>query len=510
MFIIFLILVTLISPILAETSDTLSAVSQKPYHRIYLPPPGESQVLRQWLIQKADANDCQAQHELCLRYLQGLGFPPDTGQAIFWLKKAVKAKFPAALYNQGIFLNNGIGMEWNPFDAYRSFQAATQTGMAEAYYAVGIIHTDNLIIKRDFKLAASYLKQAASQGFAPANDVLAELERRGLITPDTLKMNSCPDSASPNPDDWSTSSVLIDPNLSPDLINFNSDSLSDSQRDSLVVEILNKKSPELKSMLGITDSVSHGHSSDLSGIGLITTAASNSNPEALLILGRIYQKGIQTPKDPIKAMSCYLRAYRLGSPKATEVLYSILENQTLYDSLQSRIRRNNAEAMFVRAELSALGFDYRLTQEQAMDLLLKAVEKKHVAATIEAGLCYYTGTLVKKDKKKAYEYWSKSAALGEQEGLIRIAFTTILEDTLSASHHDQIIVLQNAAEKGSVLAQASLAYCYRNGLGVKQNKGRAANLYWSAAQRGNDAAYQSLKGMYNEIRPYDEEFQMPE
>ncbi|MBP7461502.1 MAG: sel1 repeat family protein, partial [Candidatus Delongbacteria bacterium] len=222
-------------------------------------------------------------------------------------------------------------------------------------------------------------------------------------------------------------------------------------------------------------------------------------------------QGFKTRKNLITALACYVRAYRLGSPKAAEVLVTLLDDASIYDSLQLGIRKSNPEAMFVRAAMSALGFDYRLTQNQAMDLLLKAVEKKYPAAAIEAGLCYYTGTLVKKDKAKAHEFWKRAAQFGDREGLIRIAFTTILEDSNQThSHRDDIQTLHLAAEQGSVLAQASLAYCYRNGIGIVQNKGRAAGLYWSAAQRGNDAAYQSLKSMIDEIRPADPEFLMPE
>ncbi len=43
---------------------------------------------------------------------------------------------------------------------------------------------------------------------------------------------------------------------------------------------------------------------------------------------------------------------------------------------------------------------------------------------------------------------------------------------------------------------------------MKENKGLAAKLYKKAAQRGNQTAYNSLKKMYDEIRPLDEEFQL--
>ena len=69
-------------------------------------------------------------------------------------------------------------------------------------------------------------------------------------------------------------------------------------------------------------------------------------------------------------------------------------------------------------------------------------------------------------------------------------------------------MLKTYSNKGSVLAEAALAYCYEKGIGVNQNKARAARLYRQAAQRGNEAAYNSLRNMYDEIRPDEEEFQI--
>ncbi|MBP7460983.1 MAG: sel1 repeat family protein, partial [Candidatus Delongbacteria bacterium] len=254
MWIIILCLISIILPLSAAAQDTLSTKPSKPYHRIYLPPPGESQVLRQWLIQQAQDNDAQAQHELCLRYLQGLGFPPDTALAVFWLQKAVKAKLPSAIYNHGIFANNGIGLEWNPFEAYRNFQTAAQMGMPEAQYVMGILYTDNLVVRQNIDQAAIYLKQAFDQGYIPAGKVLNEMKQRGLIQSDSAESMTDPDSILMDPGrEWTSSSVLMDPNLSADLVDFNRDPLSDSQRDSLVIQLLNRKTDELQSLLGIAD-----------------------------------------------------------------------------------------------------------------------------------------------------------------------------------------------------------------------------------------------------------------
>ncbi len=69
-------------------------------------------------------------------------------------------------------------------------------------------------------------------------------------------------------------------------------------------------------------------------------------------------------------------------------------------------------------------------------------------------------------------------------------------------------VLQEFSNKGSVLAEAALANCYEEGIFVKIDKAKAARLYRQAARRGNEAAYNSLRKMYDSLRPPDEEFQI--
>ena len=63
----------------------------------------------------------------------------------------------------------------------------------------------------------------------------------------------------------------------------------------------------------------------------------------------------------------------------------------------------------------------RLAFEQALELLEKGVEQDHIYSIIETGLCYYSGTLVDKDKDKAIDYWEKAVDLGSNEAKVRIA-----------------------------------------------------------------------------------------
>jgi TPR repeat protein len=55
-----------------------------------------------------------------------------------------------------------------------------------------------------------------------------------------------------------------------------------------------------------------------------------------------------------------------------------------------------------------------------------------------------------------------------------------------------------------------IGYCYHKGIGVKSNPARSVEYYRRAYQRGSLAAYNALREIYDEIRPDDPEFRIPE
>jgi TPR repeat protein len=120
------------------------------------------------LMQKANAGESPAQHELGLRYLFGKGFPADTAKAAFWIKKAANQHLPLAQFNLGILLMNGQGVEWNPFEAFCSFREAAEQDLPEALYATGIMYGENFVVPRNWRKAYQYFSRAANFGFEAA------------------------------------------------------------------------------------------------------------------------------------------------------------------------------------------------------------------------------------------------------------------------------------------------------------------------------------------------------
>lgn len=455
------------------------------------------------LKEKARSGDPFAQHELGLRYIMGIGLPKDTVKAAYWIGKAADKKLPAANFNYAIMLHGGIGTKWNPFEAYKNFKVSAESGMEQAQYILGLMYTDNLIVNKNLMEAKKWLKKSAEKGFEEAKKVLAEFEKQGIKIND----NELPDNDNDGNNSLLNSSTLFSSEYELEFYNFGADSLTDEEEQESLNKILLSKSADLKRMLKIESNASNKEIIDTTAFGLINFAAKSGSPEAILIKARLIEKGLGVEKNLVLAASNYLKAFRLGSFKAAESLLKISLTENFYTKLESEIKNNNPEAMFVWAGLIALGMDYSLSEKQAFELLEKASKKEHINSIIEIGLAYLSGTLVKKDSISAINNFKLAYELGSSEAKVRLAFLDVRNKS-SKTRKESFNTLNEFAGKGSVLAQAALAFLYENGVYVHQNKGKAANLYRQASQRGNEAAYNSLRNMYDKIRPKDEMFQI--
>lgn len=456
------------------------------------------------LQQEASKGDPFAQHELGIRLLIGKGFEPDTAKAVYWIEKAASQGIPSARFNLGIMYYNGIGVAWNPFKSFRNFQYAAESEMPEGEYAYGIFFTENLVVNRDLSKAYKWFKKAAEKDYEPAKESLKYMIEQGY---DAVDIDTSENDKSIDLKDKDTSftqsSPVFQQDWEVDYIDFGSDTVDSEKEQEVVEELFSENKDELKRKLGINKLRSAEVLDDTSSLGLIKFAAENGSPEALLISATAAEKGIVVKRNLLDAAFNYLRSYRLGSQKAAIRLYQLTQDRKIFDLLKKEVDKGNPDAMYTWAGLVALGFDNSLTDEQAYDLLKKAAEKNHINSIIEIGLNYFNGSLVKQDKEKAVEFWQRAVDLGSREAKVRIAFANISEQ--KDSYKNEIEVLRVAANEGSVLAQAALAYCYENGIGVSKRKSMAARLYKQAAYRGNETAYNSLKRMYDELRPPDDE-----
>jgi hypothetical protein len=465
---------------------------------LYAPYDGIGQQLWQGfqLIQKSNAGDPLAQHELGIRYFTGQGFPRDTAKAVYWIKKAADHDLPIAQYNYGVFLNNGWGVEWNPFEGFKYISLAADQKMTEAIFLLGLTYTDNMVVNRNMEEAYRLVKFAADRDYAAAKEVLAEMDKRGITAEkNKTKKTTGKDTTSVSMMSSQAQLVFLD-------FGENSGAAND---DAALSDSLLQNNTHLRRTLGMS-AIADSTKDTLRGLPLVRFAANAGSPEALALLGHWYEKGTYVHKDIITAAEYYIRAFRLDSPKAPGALSELIHSKEFFPLLKARVDKGDPSAMYVWSSLVAAKFDYQITESQALKLLQRAAEKDFLPSLIELGYCYYRGQWIARDTAQALGFWQRASELGSREARLRILAYQVLRK--KTGDESAIRELKDGDDNGSVLSQLALAYCYQNGIGLPINMAESARLYRTCAQRGNQNAYEELKHLYDALRPPDKEFEI--
>ncbi|NUN69623.1 MAG: sel1 repeat family protein [Bacteroidetes bacterium] len=455
------------------------------------------------LMRNANAGDAPSQHELSLRYLTGRGFSADTARAAVWMKRAADQEYILALFNYGIYLNNGWGVDWDPFEAYRYFVRSAERNMREGQYVLGVMYTDNLIVARNYQTAYDWVYRSAHQGYQPARDLLTELEKRGITGSSAVRKDSVKgNQRTPLPLQQALTSNQV---IQPVLLDFDEDTTVQADDMTLLQELFNEGNEELRTTLGISRILTDSLQRDSTGFALIVRAAEVGNPEAMTIVARCYEKGVGVKKDKLAAAVHYIRAIRLDSRRAPALLWRLINEKNMVQNIQQRAARKEPTAQYVISSLAAFRFINSITEEQALQFLVRSSEQSFIPALLDMGNAYSQGQWVKQDRKKAVEYWRKAASLGNAEGSVRVAVSQVFDGTITDAEHS-FGLLQGYSTQGSVLAQTALGYCYERGVTVPIDESKAVYYYRNASQRGSQSAMNALARMYDDRRPSDPRF----
>lgn len=519
----FLILLTTLISFEIYSQDTTQSLAFKknrptknnPY---FYRPDLSYQLIQQFkLLQEANSGDALAQHELGLRLLLGEGMAADTSQAIKWIKKAADQNLSAAAYNYGIMLINGWGVEWNPFEAFKYFRTAATKGMPQAQYVTGILYTDNLIVPRNWEKAFYYINLAKENGYAVEEEVLTELISR--VRPsfiDSIKTGKAKPEINISKDDVSAKSDLnlndqttVDRSIGLSFINF--DALEDTTHHEvkdyeLINDLTRTDIQNILDTLKLKDVNSINKITGNDQIKILMELCNYGAPEALTLIGKLYEEGIYFHKNLILAAEYYIRAIRYESFRAPFLLYQLTQKPEFKSLLRKLAVEQSPDVMFVWYGLSMFGYSNDIIVSDAIKLLQKAASQKHVPSMLELAINYYTGDYLIKNESVAIDFWKAAEEAGSIEATIRLVISEIFKEQKSENSKKLVSALINFAYKGSVISQSALGICYIKGIGTSFNKGLAAKYFRLAAFRGNKFAYEQLKKIYDELRPQSSEF----
>ena len=335
-----------------DSTKSLAFKKNRPYRNnpYFYQPDLSYQILQQFkLVQIANSGDPLAQHELGLRLLTGEGIAADTITAVYWIKKAASQKLTSALYNYGIMLINGWGTEWNPFAAYENFLLAAEAGMSQAQYVVGVLHTDNLIVPRDWNKSYYWIKKSADGGYEPAKEVILELSPKvSSEFKDSVNQNKyglTKDYTSKDDKDESK----IQPSMGLVFIDFDtqSDTLKDITDEMLISDLKNLNLTIVKDSIVIKNDSSLSSFFNEEKINLLRNLADVGSHEAQTILGRLYEVGDFVGKNKLFAAEYYIRATILDSPRAAYLLWKLVREKDFYTILNDAVQFGDPTAQFV-------------------------------------------------------------------------------------------------------------------------------------------------------------------
>lgn len=130
-----------------------------------------SEAYRLWLP-LATNGDAEAQYNLALLLMKGMGVAKDERKALEWFHKAAHQGMTDAMYNIGVMFYEGKGAYRSDQSAIEWWQLAADGGNANGQYNLGVMYAFAIGIKQDTAKALALWQASAKQGHADAIDML--------------------------------------------------------------------------------------------------------------------------------------------------------------------------------------------------------------------------------------------------------------------------------------------------------------------------------------------------
>lgn len=197
-------------------------------------------------------------------------------------------------------------------------------------------------------------------------------------------------------------------------------------------------------------------------------AAAQDQPEALAMLGAMFEEGTGVAADPQAAFDYYRKAAELGDRGA-----------------QFDLGRHYRYGRAVQRDTA-----------QALRWLRAAAEQGSGNAMASLGEMYRHGEGMAQDFGQA-EFWNRRAIFhGTTRAIYNLALAYEHGESVPQDDARAASLYRAAADQGNPEAQLNLGFFYETGRGVKQDMDAAINWYRKAAEGGNAIAQNNLGKVY--------------
>jgi len=142
---------------------------------------GDYQRAMQIWLPLAEKDNADAQYNIGILYMKGLGVSENKRTAFNWYKRAAKLGNTDAMYNLGIMYNKGKVMIRSPKDAIKWWTKAAELNNPHAQFNLGVQYAYGRIVRKDTDKAIRLWLSAAQQGHADARAALHQVYKDGLF-----------------------------------------------------------------------------------------------------------------------------------------------------------------------------------------------------------------------------------------------------------------------------------------------------------------------------------------
>lgn len=356
--------------------------------------------------------------------------------AAHWFRKA-SDEIPEAMFNYGVCLERGLGVERDPVAAAECYRKAAEKKCepAELNYAMVLLNgvdfrtiderskfKDADIPALDPEKARKMIRSLADRGYLPAKVELAAI----LVA---------------KPDDVSAKDA--------------------EKAFELVSEAVKDPAAPARAWRVLGDCYFSGFGTAPDGkkmIEALETAASKGNLEALSRMGYCYEFGINVNADPKKALACYERAAKAGLPAAMLKFGD----------------------MIAAGEVDGKGSD------DALVWFRKSAAEDCPEALYRLGMWNLHGIGTEKDPELAADLFSRGAQFEHPNCQYELGMLFLQKDgPIAKDDRAAFFWFNRAASQGCAAAQRQLAVCYEDGTGCDIDLERALILYREAAKNGD-------------------------
>lgn len=163
---------------------------------------------------------------------------------------------------------------------------------------------------------------------------------------------------------------------------------------------------------------------------LMAGEAEKGNKAAILQLGIMYERGVGTPRNYIKALEWYTKAAQAGVPEGyynVGVAYEIGMGNSgnavqAFQNFEKSAELGLAQGLYKLASLYFTGYGTGKNEPWGVELLTRAANAGHMAAANDLGVIYFEGRFgLTKDTSKALEMFNRAAELGNAEAMKNMA-----------------------------------------------------------------------------------------